>query len=84
MLFSNFGINDSDWIHMGFKLIMPVISDVVVGNVVLIVLVIAQCIMFIYNSLLTLNLPFEQLWFPVALYVIFVIIGIIMAIFKVN
>lgn len=51
-------------------------SGSTMGNTVLIAFTIVQVIVFIVNSLMKLNLPVEQLWFPLILFMAVFCIGL--------
>ena len=49
-----------------------------IGSITVILLIVSQFVMFVVNAFLKLNLPLEQLWLPMFLFVVFVILGSIM------
>jgi hypothetical protein len=49
-----------------------------IGSITVILLIVSQFVMFIVNALLKLNLPLEQLWLPMFLFVVFIVLGSIM------
>ena len=49
-----------------------------IGSITVILLIVSQFVMFIVNALLKLNLPLEQLWLPMFLFMVFIVLGSIM------